>query len=79
MAEPREITEVPPVGEQLHMPEPSALPLINAAALAGAIVSIALSWWLVGFLFLIFLGTTIKWIFDVRRDIAALPLDHASH
>ena len=30
------------------MPAPSALPLINAAALAIAIVSITISWWLVG-------------------------------
>ena len=79
MAEPRQITDVPPVGEQVHMPEPSALPLINAAALAGAIVSITLSWWVAGALFLLFLGTTVKWINDVRRDIASLPPEHGSH
>jgi len=79
MAEPREITDVPPAGEQVHMPEPSALPLINAAALAVAIISITLSWWLVAAALLVFLGTTVKWIADVRRDIASLPLEHGSH
>ena len=66
----------PPAGEQIHMPAPSVLPLVNAAALGFAIVSITLSWWLVGFGVLIFLVTAIKWIGDTRRDIADLPLEH---
>ena len=49
MSEPVEYGDVPPVGEEVHMPASSVLPLINAAALALAIVSITLSWWLVGF------------------------------
>ena len=67
---------VAPVGEEVHMPEPSALPLINAAALAVAIVAITISWWLVAVAALIFLATAIRWIRDVKRDIADLPLEH---
>ena len=67
---------IAPVGEEVHMPEPSALPLINAAALAIAIVSITISWWLVAVAGLIFLATAIRWIRDVKRDIADLPLEH---
>ena len=70
---------VAPAGEEIHMPAPSILPLINAAALAIAIVSLTLSWYLVGFFGIVFLLTTIRWIADTRRDIAELPLDHASH
>lgn len=70
---------VAPVGEEIHMPAPSIIPLINAAALALAIVSITLSWYIVIFAGIIFLWTTVRWIADTRRDIAALPLDHASH
>jgi hypothetical protein len=69
----------PPIGEEIHMPAPSIIPLVNAAALALAIVCITLSWVLVGFFGIIFLISTIKWIADTRRDIAALPLDHSSH
>jgi hypothetical protein len=58
------------------MPAPSIVPLINAAGLAFAIVSITLSWWLVAFGGAIFIISTIKWIRDVRRDIDDLPLDH---
>ena len=67
---------IAPVGEEVHMPEPSALPLINAAALAIAIVSITISWWLVAVAGLIFLATAVRWIRDVKRDIADLPLEH---
>jgi hypothetical protein len=77
MTEPREITDVPPVGEELHLPAPSALPLINAAALAIAIVSITISWWLVGAAGFVFLATAVRWIADTRRDISHLPLDHS--
>jgi hypothetical protein len=79
MSEPADYREVPPVGEEVHMPAPSALPLINAAALALAIVSLTLNWWLVGFGLIVFLATTIRWISDVRRDINDLPLDHSHH
>lgn len=67
---------VPPAGEEIHMPEPSLIPIINAAALAIAIVSITLTWYIVALGGLVFLITTIKWIADVRRDIDALPLEH---
>jgi hypothetical protein len=67
---------VPPAGEEIHMPEPSIIPIVNAAALAIAIVSITLSWYVVALAGVVFLITTIKWIADVRRDIDALPLEH---
>jgi len=69
----------PPVGEEVHMPAPSVLPLINAASLAIAIVSITLSWWIVGAAMIVFIATTIRWVRDVRRDIAELPLEHSHH
>jgi hypothetical protein len=69
----------PPIGEEIHMPAPSILPLVNAAALALAIVSITLSWILVAVFGFLFLVTTIRWVADTRRDIASLPLDHSSH
>ena len=69
----------PPTGEEVHMPPPSVLPLINAAALAVAIVSLTISWWLVGAALIIFIATSVRWIRDVRRDIADLPLDHSQH
>lgn len=71
--------DAPPAGEQIHMPAPSVLPLINAAGLGLAIISITLTWWLVGFGLAVFIVTAIKWIADTRRDIADLPLEHGEH
>jgi hypothetical protein len=79
MSELEEHGTTPPVGEEVHMPEPSIIPLVNAAALALAIVCVTLSWWLVGVFGFVFLLTTIRWVADTRRDIAQLPLDHSAH
>ena len=58
------------------MPAPSIIPVINAAALALAIVAITLSWIVVAAALFVFVATTIRWVADVRRDIADLPLEH---
>jgi hypothetical protein len=79
MSEDEHLNGNPPVGEEIHMPEPSIIPLINAAGLAIAIVALTLSWYVVAFGLIIFVWTTIRWIADTRRDIAALPLDHSHH
>ena len=67
---------IPPAGEEIHMPAPSLIPVINAAALAIAIVSITLTCYFVALGGFVFLVTAVKWIADVRRDIAELPLEH---
>ena len=77
--EPEQQGTVPPVGEEIHMPAPSILPLINAAALAGAIVTITFNVAICIFFAIVFLWTTVIWVRDTRRDIAELPLDHSHH
>ncbi len=79
MSELEDNGNVAPVGEQIHMPAPSILPLFNAAALALTIVSITFSIYLVAFGAVVFLWTTLIWVRDVRRDIAELPLEHGHH
>jgi Flp pilus assembly protein TadB len=67
---------VPPAGEEIHMPRPSIIPLINAAGLAFAIVSLTIQWYLVAVGLIVFVCSAIVWIRDVRRDIEDLPLEH---
>ena len=76
MTAPDDYRAAPPVGEEVHMPAPSILPLVNAAALALTIVSLTLSWYLVALGGVVFVITAIRWIADVRRDINDLPLEH---
>jgi O-antigen ligase len=79
MAERDESVEAPPVGEQIHMPEPSILPVINAAGLAVAIIGITISLILVIAGLLVFFATAIVWIRSARREMEDLPLDHHGH
>ena len=69
----------PPVGEEVHMPASSILPLVNAAALSLTIVSLTLNHIVTVAAGIVFLITVVIWIRDTRRDIAQLPLDHSSH
>jgi uncharacterized Tic20 family protein len=72
-------TEAPPVGEEIHMPEPSMLPIVNAVgvtlALVGITLSIAVS--IIGLL--LFVVTLVAWIRAAAREMSELPLDHSSH
>jgi uncharacterized protein YjeT (DUF2065 family) len=79
MAERDESVEAPPVGEQIHMPEPSILPVINAAGLAVAIIGITISLVLVIAGLVVFFATAIVWIRSARREMEDLPLEHGHH
>ncbi len=73
-------TEAPPVGEEVHMPEPSLLPILNAVGVTFAIVGVTLSLWLTIVGGLLFLVTLVQWIRAAAHEMSELPLDHhASH
>jgi len=74
-----EIVDAPPVGEQIHMPAPSLLPILNAVGLSVAIIVITISIVMVIVGLVLFAGTAIVWIRDSRREFQELPLDHHSH
>jgi len=71
----REI-EAPPPGEQIHMPRPSLIPLLNAVGLTVAIIGVTTGRPLVIAGMLLFLVTTVIWIRDTARDIEELPAEH---
>jgi hypothetical protein len=66
----------PPAGEEIHLPGPSLLPILNAAGITLAIVGITLGWVLIVAGLALFLVTTVKWIASTRRDIDDLPPEH---
>ena len=69
----------PPVGEEIHLPGPSLLPILNAAGLTLAIVGVTLGWALLVAGTILFLVTLVMWIASTRRDISHLPPEHGSH
>jgi CHASE2 domain-containing sensor protein len=71
--------ETPPVGEEIHLPGPSLLPLLVAIGITCIVIGSTLGWWLSIVGLILFLVTTVIWIRDTRRDIEDLPEDHHGH
>ena len=72
-------TEAPPVGEEVHMPEPSILPIVNAVGVSLAIVGLTLELAVTIIGLVIFFVTLVIWVRSAAHDISELPLDHSSH
>jgi uncharacterized membrane protein (DUF485 family) len=69
-------TPAPPVGEEIHMPAASLLPIINAVGLSLAIVGVTLSVAVTVFGLAVFLISTAIWIVKARREMDELPAEH---
>jgi hypothetical protein len=68
--------DVPPAGEEIHLPGGSVQPVLLAVGITVALVGVTLSIVLVIAGVLLSLVVMVRWIQDTRRDIAELPLDH---
>jgi hypothetical protein len=67
--------EIPPAGEEIHLPGPTILPLLTAAGITLAIVGITISLILTIGGAVLTIVCVARWIGDTRRDIDELPLD----
>lgn len=76
MADRDDSVDAPPAGEEIHMPAPSILPVLNAVGLATAIIGITISLVIVIGGAVLFLATAIIWIMGARREMQDLPLEH---
>jgi hypothetical protein len=67
--------DVPPVGEEIHLPGPSILPLLTAVGVTLALVGITtfIEFTVVGVILTVVCVT--RWIKDTRRETNELPLD----
>jgi hypothetical protein len=68
--------QAPPVGEEIHLPGPTILPLVMAIGITLIVVGTTLSWFISGIGGVIFVVVVVRWIRDTRRDVAALPEQH---
>ncbi len=67
--------ETPPVGEDIHLPGPSILPILTALGITLALVGATTFW-----IFSVFGGAILivclwRWIKDTRHEVDQLPLD----
>ena len=67
--------ETPPVGEEIHLPGPSILPLLTAVGVTLVLVGITtfIELTVAGAILTIF--SVGRWIRDTRHEIDELPLD----
>jgi hypothetical protein len=68
--------EIPPAGEEIHLPGPSIQPVLLTLGITVALVGITFSVWLVIAGGILAIAVIVRWILDARRDIDELPLDH---
>jgi hypothetical protein len=67
--------EVPPVGEEIHLPGPTILPLLTAVGVTLTLIGITT------FIELTVIGAILtvvcvaRWIKDTRHEVDELPLD----
>jgi hypothetical protein len=67
--------EVPPSGEEIHLPGPTMLPVLTAIGITLTLVGVTT------FIEFTFIGAiltivcVVRWIKDTRREVDELPLD----
>jgi hypothetical protein len=71
--------DTPPVGEEIHLPGPSFIPVASAAFITLMVIGTTINWLLSVVGLVGFLVTTAMWIRDTRRDVSELPEDHGHH
>jgi hypothetical protein len=67
--------EVPPVGEEIHLPGPTILPLLTALGITLVLVGLTTFVELTVVGAVLTLVCVVRWIKDTHRDIDELPLD----
>jgi hypothetical protein len=67
--------ELPPVGEEIHLPGPSILPLLTAVGVTLALVGVTtfIEFTVAGVILTV--ACIGRWIADTRREVDELPLD----
>jgi len=71
--------DAPPVGEEIHLPGPSILPLLTAVGITLALVGITtfIEFTVVGVILTLY--CVIRWIRETRDEVDELPLDADHH
>jgi hypothetical protein len=68
--------EAPPVGEEVHLPRPSIIPILTAFGIAVALVGVTTTWILTIAGGILTVACIVRWVRDTRRDVSELPLEH---
>ncbi len=67
--------EIPPVGEEIHLPGPSILPMLTAVGITLSLVGVTTMIELTVIGVLLTIGCIWRWVKDTRHEIDELPLE----
>jgi hypothetical protein len=67
--------EVPPAGEEIHLPGPSVDPILLTLGITIALLGVTTSLFVVAAGVLLSVWITVRWIRQARDDIDELPLE----
>jgi Flp pilus assembly protein TadB len=67
---------LPQPTEQIHLPEPSYVPVVLAFGVMLVVVGVVLSWVMVVIGAIIALIALVRWIRQTRAEMSELPLEH---
>lgn len=67
---------VPPTGEEIHIPGPSAHPILLTIGITVALLGVTMGWILLIPGIALTLLVLVAWIRDARREYEHLPLEH---
>lgn len=68
--------EIPPAGEEIHLPGPSILPLLTGVGITLTLVGITTFIELTVIGGIMTLWCIVRWVKDTREEVDELPLDH---
>jgi len=71
-----EDSDAPPVGEEIHLPGESLLPLLTGAAITMIIIGSTIFRYISYVGIILFVVCALLWIRDTRRDMEELPEEH---
>jgi hypothetical protein len=71
--------EIPPAGEEIHLPGGSLQPVLLTVGITLAIVGVTTNVFISIAGVILSVCVIVAWIRDTRRDIDELPLEHAEH
>jgi type IV secretory pathway TrbD component len=67
---------VPPAGEEIHLPGGSIQPLLLTMGITAALIGVTWHWYLSAAGIILSVWVIARWIADTRRDIEELPASH---
>ena len=65
-----------PPSEEIHLPDPSYMPVLLAFGVMIVVVGVVLTWIMVAIGLIISLVALTRWIRQTREEMAELPLEH---